>query len=227
MGLVYRIRPKPPPPQALLHSSPDNSKILSCLVKCVESSKEYLDMFLDISTSDYYSLPIFEWFRIVFATFLIYRMSIGIVAISEWSPLLARETIDLEEYLSVIENRVASVETRLPSNSSHSDSLFLMFSKLINSVKSSFVFARSQPDPPELMKRAGPHFEALNNPSGGCIPQQYRPGCPAFHLFKKSKFSNEISSEDDKLARDKIATELQSIENERLWSEMLHSGHST
>jgi hypothetical protein len=69
------------------------------LVGCVDAIKAYLDTFLAADPSTHLHLPFEEWFRLIMAFFILYKLSAGSRDIQGWDVSLCRETIDIETYL--------------------------------------------------------------------------------------------------------------------------------
>ena len=76
--------------------------VISNLVKCVSSTKEYLDLFFAIPAAEHTSLPISAWYQVILAVFVLYRLSVGLPEVPEWNREIAHQSVDLQEYLDTL-----------------------------------------------------------------------------------------------------------------------------
>ncbi|RFU29496.1 hypothetical protein B7463_g6823, partial [Scytalidium lignicola] len=224
MGLVYRfesLRPLARNEDKGHPATAPHPTLIANLIKCVDAVKEYLDCFLTMSTLEYHSLPLEEWFRIILAFFVLYKLSLGLSEVPGWNVHIARETVDLEDYLNLILNRLKSTQTtQIPLGTTYTDDLFSIFPTILENVKDSYMAAR---DSPSLFSdgiiahdnlgavKATQTFPSTS-PSSGPTNERVRcPGTSDLNL-PATPTNTSISSG--------IAAEIQTIENEKLWNDL-------
>ena len=221
MGIVYRVRQLPSRksfPDQNVHIG--HSKVVINLIQCVNVAKEYLDIFLAMPVTEYHILPMFGWYRVILAIFVLYRLSIGLLVVPEWSPLIARETVNLEHYLGIIVDRLTSNASR-PSGAGQSETLFRMFAELFDSVRATYIMAKDHPPQQCGIGRMSPHLKALTKSNQTSMDLRRSKGCPAFQSSKSKDWFKECS-----IDLDVIAAEIRSIENEQLWSQLITENSS-
>jgi hypothetical protein len=192
--------------------------LIANLVKCVESAKHLLDHFLSMPTASISSLPLSECYRIILATAVLYRLSLGLPKVPDWNANTAQQTVDLEEYLNSLQDRFQSVQGRTLLRTNSADNLFAMFPDILNSVKSSYTSARDCPSIlPDYEKRAHQNFSMAAGSCTSTTGMRKTYGCPGLrYLSRQSDNSTNQSTLDDGVAAD-----LEAIENEMFWSDVL------
>jgi len=226
MGLVYRfenLRPLARNKDEKDHPvTAPHPTLIANLIKCVDAVKEYLDCFLTMSTSEYYTLPLEEWFRVILASFVLYKLSLGLSEVPGWNVHIARETVDLEDYLNLLLNSLKSTQaTQIPLSTTCTDNLFSTFPTILENVKDSYMAAR---DSPSLFSDGIRAHDDL----GALKPTQTFP-CTSF----SSRLTNErvrcpgtsdlnipVTPTHSSVSAG-IAAEIQTIENEKLWNDLM------
>lgn len=144
MGLVYCYgQRRPPPPKAqedsTILSAPPT--VISNLIKCVSSTKEYLDSFFAIPPTEHNSLPFSAWYQVIFTVFVLYRLSVGLPEVPEWNVKIAQQTVDLQGYFDTLLSHLQAIK---PSSDRQipTKSLFSRLSEIIGSVKTSYALAK-------------------------------------------------------------------------------------
>ncbi|KAA8644964.1 Zn(II)2Cys6 transcription factor domain-containing protein [Aspergillus tanneri] len=222
MGLVYQYGQRRP---LFSRGSKDSEMpsappmVIDNLVKCVSSTKEYLDNFLAIPTKEYSVLPIAIWYQVILALFVLYRLSVGLSEVPEWNTDIAQVTVDLEVYLTLLTSRLKSIQ---PDGLSQSSCLFAMFPKIMESVKASYTSAKGHPAPVRDGIRAHQNFD---EPGGKAFSgrENGQSRCPGFQNLNRnpSIAPGPISSTDHCAQLSSIAVEIEGIENDMLWSDLL------
>jgi hypothetical protein len=110
MGLVFHFfirKSKPPEEVSLLVQG----KLAANLTRCADAIKEYLDHFQTLDASFDDQRPSESWFSLSFAFFIAYKLSVKRVEIPWWDVNIARETFDLEYYLSAFRDRLRATSS--------------------------------------------------------------------------------------------------------------------
>lgn len=216
MGLVYRYGPRNPPfPKAqddstLLSVPP---MVISTLIKCVSSTKESLDSFLAIPITRHGNLPFATWYQVILTTFVLYRLSVGLPEAPEWNVEIAQQTVDLLSYfdtlLSYLQVMKLSPDRQIPTKS-----LFSRLPEVMESVRTSYVLARGNLAEVRDSRNAHHELKALNN-TGPSSQRLHR--CPAL------RYSNRkvTQAPSQPTRHNAIAVEIQRIEDEKLWEDLL------
>ncbi|KAJ5394293.1 uncharacterized protein N7487_011934, partial [Penicillium crustosum] len=216
MGLVYCYgQRRPPPPKAqndstILSTPP---MVISNLVKCVRSTKEYLDLFFAIPTAEHTSLPISAWYQVILAVFVLYRLSVGLPEVPEWNREIAHQSVDLQGYLDTLLSSLQAIKPS-PDRQIPTKNLFSMLPQILGSVQISYALAKENLGQVHDSNRA--HHEL----GASKITASYTRGthrCPAL------RYSNRqvAQAPDQPTLQNAIATEVQKIEDEKLWGDIL------
>ena len=141
MGLLFHFRNLnlPAEHQASVEATSAN------LLKCVEAIKQYLDTFLVLDTASFSSLPFEEWFRLIIAFFILYKLSAGPRDMPEWDVKLCRSRIHLEAYLTAVACRIRETAPTLACCPSPRDELYFVLPLVLESARDSYVLARDHP----------------------------------------------------------------------------------
>jgi hypothetical protein len=146
MGLVYHFGARAP----LFREDETNAATLQAqtmivanLSKCVDSIRAYLDCFQAMDPTMDDSLPLEEWFRFIAAFFMAYKLSVKLIEFPQWNVELARQSIDLEKYLTTFVKRLRS---HSPSGDTVcSGDIYSVLPEILDSARSSFILARDFP----------------------------------------------------------------------------------
>jgi hypothetical protein len=183
--------------------------LVTNLIQCTEFTKEYLDLFFTIPTTEYTSLPFCIWYKVVIAVFILYRLSTGVCEVPEWDVNLTQQTIDVDSYFRRLSSHLELLraDEEVPNKS-----LFAMVPEIINSVRTSYEMARGGHGQALDARQPHPSF----SPSSTSARGRYR--CPGMRNLKQP--TNGSVTEHSTLHNAVIA-EIQMIENEMFWSELL------
>ncbi|EKV12271.1 hypothetical protein PDIG_45960 [Penicillium digitatum PHI26] len=216
MGLVYCYgQRRPPPPKAqdeftMLSTPP---MIISNLVKCVSSTKEFLDFFFTIPAAQHGDLPFSTWYQFIFAIFVLYRLSVGLPEVPEWNGEIAQQSVNLQEYLerllSNLQSTKPSLDRQIPTKS-----LFSMLPEIIGNVKNSYIVAKENLAHVSDSHHAH-HKLGASKTTASSAPGRHR--CPALRYSCR----HVAPAPDQPTLQHAIATEVQKIEDEKLWGDLL------
>lgn len=219
MGLVYRYGPRNPP----IPKTQENSTLLSVppmvisnLIKCVISTKESLDSFLAIPITRHGSLPFATWYQVILTIFVLYRLSVGLPEAPEWNVEIAQQTVDLQAYfdtlLSYLQVMKPPPDRQLPTKS-----LYSRLPEVMESVRTSYAVARGNLAEVRDSRNAHHELRAVNNAASSSGQRLRR--CPA--LRYSSRKVTQAPSRPTLVQQKAIAMEVQRIEDEKLWGDLL------
>lgn len=181
--------------------------VISNLVKCVSSTKEYLDLFFAIPAAEHNNLPCSTWYQVFFTVFVLYRLSVGLPEVPEWNGEIAQQSVNLQEYLDTLLSNLQAIKTS-PDRQIPTKSLFSMLPEIIGSVRNSYALAKENLAQVRDSHRA--HHEL-----GASAQQLHR--CPALRYSSR----RIAQAPDQPTLQNAIATEVQKIEDEKLWGDLL------
>ncbi|KAL2796986.1 hypothetical protein BJX66DRAFT_323631 [Aspergillus keveii] len=213
MGLAYNYGQSRRPPSALKDptASATCPALIANLIRCTQLTKEYLDLFFTIPETEYTSLPFCIWYKVVIAVFILYRLSTGVSEVPEWDVTLTQQTFEVDEYFRRLSSRLEFLraEEEVPNKS-----LFTMVPEIINSVRTSYELARGEHR--QALDARQPHRSF--SPPSTFARGRYR--CPGMRNLKQP--TNGSVTEQSTL-HSAVTAEIQMIENEMFWSELLVS----
>lgn len=187
--------------------------IISNLIKCLSSTREYLDYFFTLPIAELNSLPFSAWYQVILTLFVLYRLSVGLPEVPEWNVEIAQHTVDLQDYLdrllSHLQTIKPSIDRQIPTKS-----LFSRLSEIIGSVKTSYTSAKESFT--EVRDSLNAHHELLASINKASSMQRLH-RCPA--LRYSSRHIAQLPSQP--ILHSAIATEVQRIEYEQLWGDLL------
>ncbi|KAL4867741.1 hypothetical protein BDV12DRAFT_186432 [Aspergillus spectabilis] len=212
MGLVYCYGKRRPPSVKAQENSTMLSAppmVISNLTKCVGSTKEYLDSFFTIPAAEYNRLPFSAWYQVIFAVFVLYRLSVGLPEVPEWNVEIAQQTLDPQKYLNILLSHLQAIEPS-PNRQIPTKSLFSRLPEIIESVRTSYALANENLAQGRDSRHAHHELKA-----SALSVQGHR--CPA--LRYSSRHVNQALGQP--ALQTAIATEVQRIEDEKLWGDIL------
>ncbi|MCJ1329245.1 hypothetical protein MMC10_005924 [Thelotrema lepadinum] len=218
-------------------SSPiDVPSRIDMLIDCLAAAASCLDHFLTIPASSYPLLCTAQWSSLTFSIAITYRLSIGTPRIPLWDVQIARETVKLENYLTLLCEMVQN-ETRnrlkaIIDTHQHRD-LYSLTGLILQNVRNTYerlrrlpqaqsaadeetVHAISFPDAAIDVQnmpvpRPGPIFGQQEQPKSG-----YQSRCPALQFWNTPESSN--ASVDPLMADDPFSS-MSSIDDDGFWSQ--------
>lgn len=220
MGIAYRYgRGGPTSPGPANSTSPQSSQVTLNLTKCVMAAKEYLDLFIAVPTDEYSKLPLATWYQAILSTMVLYRLCIGLSNIPDWDGRIAQESVNLEQYLDELNSRLQLVDGKPAAETqcSPANYLFTMFPEILDSVKTSYISAKQCSN--HNNDGSDPHRSLGGHPTKGMPSSTRGPyRCPGMRNLRRD-FLTESMEQSER--RGYIAAELEKIENEKLWSDVL------
>jgi hypothetical protein len=215
MGLVYCYgQRRPPSPKAqeeftILSAHP---MVISNLIKCVSSTKEYLDSFFALPATEQNSLPYSAWCQVVLTVFVLYRLSVGLPEVPQWDVEIAQQTVDLQEYIDKLLSHLQVIKP-LPDRQIPTKSLFSRLPEIMGSVRASYVLAKE--DLAQARDSLHAHHE-LNGFNNTASSVQGLRRCPAVRYSSR----HVAQAQDLPTLQSAITTEVQRIEDEKLWGDI-------
>ena len=82
---------------------------LEVLLLCFEAAKNFCETFLTLPESEYRQISFIQWTNLICATVTVYRLSVGLLSISEWDVRFARHSFDLDHFFTSLVKRVNRV----------------------------------------------------------------------------------------------------------------------
>ncbi|KAL2844550.1 hypothetical protein BJY01DRAFT_186259 [Aspergillus pseudoustus] len=217
MGLVYNYgharRPVTAacPDSTLLSASPG---LINNLIKCTESTKSYLDLFLTIPETEYARLPFCIWYKVILALFVLYRLAVGVSEVPEWDVNLTLGTVDVERYLGLLADRLECLRMDSEVQNHNHKSLFTMLPEVIGSVRMSYAMAKGG----GAMSALGPHPPHQPFAEAPALSARGRHRCPGMRNLSRAATAGSTEQPDLQSA---LTAEIQMIENELFWSDLL------
>ncbi|RDW83663.1 Zn(II)2Cys6 transcription factor [Aspergillus mulundensis] len=217
MGLVYRYgqRKRAPANVSTQPTAPARSTVNHNLIQSLICAKEYLDAFLVMTQREYNKLPLSAWYQLILAIIVLYRLSVGLPDYPNWDREIAQDTVKLETYLDMLSQRLRPTEFQVGTGARAESNkcLFIMFPDMVESVKVSYMAARAQPIPDNYETAAHEAFV-----SGDTMPSARKHRCPGMRNLRR--LTGE-TTEEDTLLQSAIADEVQQIENEKFWNDLI------
>ncbi|KGO65950.1 hypothetical protein PITC_021510 [Penicillium italicum] len=216
MGLVYCYGQRRPPPPTTQEDSTILSTppmVISNLVKCVGSTREYLDLFLAIPAVEHNGLPFSTWYQVNFTVFVLYRLSVGLPEVPEWNGEIAHQSVNLEEYLETLLSNLQAIKPS-PDRQIPAKSLFSMMSEIIGSVKNSYAVAKE--NLAQVRDSYHAHHEVVASKTTASSAQGLH-RCPALRYRSR----RVAQAPDQPTLQNTIAAEVQKIEDEKIWGDIL------
>lgn len=187
--------------------------VISNLIKCVSSAKEYLDYFVTIPMAELSNLPFSTWYQLILTVFVLYRLSVGLPEVPEWNVEIAQSTMDLQDYLDTLSSHLKIIKPST-DRQTPTKSLFSRLHDIIGSVRTSYKSAKENPTQAHDSRNA--HHELLASMNKG--PSTQKPHrCPGLRYSS----GHVARPPDHPILQSAIATEVQKIEYDQLWGEVM------
>lgn len=164
---------------------------LEILVLCLNGAKDFFQSFLTIPASEYQSVSMIQWNALIFATMVLYKLSIGMASIPEWNPEVAQSSVPLETYLETCCQRM-SAATSYPSVSEgweQRQDFFSLMSPIWRNVKDTYLrlrqmsWAEAVADVGKVHATSFPNMSASGESSPSRTTVHHR--CPAFSFWTR------------------------------------------
>ncbi|PYH82741.1 hypothetical protein BO82DRAFT_61388 [Aspergillus uvarum CBS 121591] len=215
MGLVYCYGQRRPPSRegekasTILSAHP---RVISNLIECVSSAQGYLDIFCALPVAEQGSFPFSTWYQVVLVVFVLYRLSVGLPEVPQWNVDLARQTVDLQEYIGQLLSQFQAIKP-LTDRQIPTKSLFARLPEIMESVRTSYTLATEKGAQGGNSRHAH-HELAPWNRSASSTLGLHR--CPAVRYSMR----HVAAAHDVPSPPSAVATEVQRIEDEELWGDL-------
>ena len=161
---------------------------LQILSLCLNGAKDFFQSFLTIPASEYRSMSMVQWNALIFATMVLYKLSIGMASIPEWNPEVARTSVPLETYLEICCQRMsAATSQRIPDGWEQGQDLFSMMGPIWKNVKDTYLRLRQMSWNEAIADLGKVHATSFPemSASGQRFPSHttVRHRCPAFSFW--------------------------------------------
>ena len=161
---------------------------LEVLLLCLEGAKDFFQSFLTIPASEYHALSMIQWNALIFATMVLYKLSIGLASIPEWDPEVARGSVPLETYLETCCHLMSAATSNcVPAQCEDGPDFFSLMAPIWGNVKDTYSRLRQMPWDQAVADQGEVHatsFPGIARP-GRSVPSQtsvpHR--CPAFSFW--------------------------------------------
>lgn len=168
---------------------------LEILLPCLGGAKDFFQSFLTIPASEYQSLSMIQWNALIFATMVLYKLSIGLASIPEWDPEVARVSVPLETYLETCcQLMSAATSNCVPGRWDHGQDFFSSMAPIWGNVKDTYLRLRQMPWDQAVTDRGKVHATSFPGiaPSGRSSPSQtsVHHRCPAFSFWGRKSSSS-------------------------------------
>ena len=187
--------------------------VISNLIKCVSSTKEYLDSFFAIPAAEHNNLPFSAWYQVILTVFVLYRLSVGLPEVREWNVEIAQQTVDLQGYFDTLLSHLQAIKPS-PDRQIPTKSLFSRLPEIIGSVKTSYALAKENLAQVRDSRHAHHELKASNN-TASSVQGLHR--CPALRYSSR----HVVQAPGQPTLQNAIATEVQRIEDEKIWGDLL------
>lgn len=158
---------------------------LDVLLVCLEATKRFCESFLTIPPEEYRQISFIQWSSLIYATVVLYKLSIGLPQVPEWDVSVARSAISIEEFLESLCTRMRTV-SRADLATPKAD-LFSMMGPIFENVKRTYDRLKGLPQSQSANDTNPVHatsFAAV--PKSTAAPEKtYQHPCPAFPFWKR------------------------------------------
>jgi hypothetical protein len=157
---------------------------LDVLLICLEATKRFCESFLTISAEEYGQMSFIQWSGLIYATVMLYKLSIGLPQVPEWDVSVARSAISIEEFLETLSTRMHSV-SRADLATPKTD-LFSMMGPIFENVKRTYDRLKRLPQSQSANDTDTVHATSFPvAPESTASPvKTYQHRCPAFPFWK-------------------------------------------
>jgi hypothetical protein len=221
MGLVYcygQRRPSSTKAQEGSIIPSAHPMVISNLIDCVNSTKEYLDLFFALHSAEQNSLPFSAWCQVVLTLFVLYRLSVGLPEVPQWNVKITQQIVDLQEYIDTLLSHLQAIKP-LPDRQIPNKSLFSRLPEIIGSVRTSYALAKENPAQVHDSRHAHHDLNASNS-TASSVQGLHR--CPAVrYSIRRVAQAQDLHTEQSG-----ITTEVQNIEDEKLWGDLFFDGYT-
>ena len=158
---------------------------LDILLLCLEATERFCAGFLDLPAETYCQMSFIQWSALIYATVVLYKLSVGLAQVPEWDVSVARSAISLEMFLETVYTRMHSI-SRSDAVSLEKTDLFSMMGAIFENVKKTYDRLKELPQSESATDTRPVHATSFPkaSPSGASPLKRYQHRCPAFPYWK-------------------------------------------
>jgi hypothetical protein len=154
---------------------------LDVLLICLGATKRFCEGFLAIPAEEYRQMSFIQWSGLIYATIILYKLSVGLQKVPEWDASVARGAISIEDFLETLCTRMCSVSHADPATD-----LFCMMGPILENVGRTYDRLKRLPQ-----SQSASDTNPVHATSFPVVPQsapspvkKYQHRCPAFPFWK-------------------------------------------
>ena len=141
--------------------------------------------------------------------FVLYRLSVGLPEVPQWDVEIAQQTVDLQAYIDKLLSHLQVIKP-LPDRQIPNKSLFSRLPEIMGSVRTTYALAKENLAQVRDSRHAHHELKAFNNTASSVRR------CPAVRYSSR----HVAQAQDLPTLQSAITTEVQSIEDEKLWGDL-------
>jgi hypothetical protein len=157
---------------------------LDVLLICLEATKRFCEGFLALPPEGYRQMSFVQWSGLIYATVILYKLSVGLQKVPEWDASVARSAISIEDFVETLRTRMDSVSDADPA--SPKTSLFCMMGSILENVGRTYDRLKRLPQSQSASDTNPVHATSFPAVPPSAVPPvkkaQHR--CPAFPFWK-------------------------------------------
>lgn len=177
---------KAEPTTGLPASAFESSIRLDVLLICLDETRQFCEGFLAIPEDEYCNLSFVQWSALIFATVIMYKLSIGVSHIPEWDARAARNVFDMEMFLETVSGRMINVSHGSAAPLGRKD-LYSMMGLIFANVKRTYDRLKNLPQSHSASDKNPVHATSFpDTPVSENLDAKpsYQHRCPAFPFWK-------------------------------------------
>jgi hypothetical protein len=158
---------------------------LDVLLACLEAIKRFCEGFLALPAEEYRLMSFIQWSGLIYATVVLYKLSIGLPQVPEWDVRVARNAISIEVLLETLCSRMYSVPQSTPATLEKAD-FFSMMGPIFENVKRTYDRLKQLPQSQSANDTNPVHATSFQMASVNVASplKTYQHRCPAFPFWK-------------------------------------------
>ena len=192
---------------------------LNILFTCLEATKSYFESFLSLPVQHYRYISYIELGRLIFATFVLYKLCLGPSTVPEWDVHVARKTANIEIYLESLCYRLQHINVGNPKDPQKVD-LFSLLKLIFENVKMTYQRLKVREEPIEGIDDTAPHLSFVRAPKAPTRPK--RLFCPAFPYWKPKPSEGLGNSGDDFFGNSCDIGNMELPEDPNFWNSIMN-----
>ena len=191
---------------------------LNILFTCLEATRSFFESFLSLPASQYRHISKVDLSRLIFATFVLYKLCLGPSTVPEWDVHVARNTANIEIYLESLCYRLQQINVGHPKDPQKAD-LFSLLKLMFENVKTTYQRLKVREEPIEGIDDTSPHLTFTKSSKA---PRRSRKLiCPAFPYWKPKPFEKFGSGTNNLLGSDFYTGNMELPEDPDFWNSVM------